>query len=288
MNSVKKNIKRDLKFIIYLTIKKMKTKTLILLCTICCIFFQPAQSQTPVPEDYFDLFDDEEDDGNGENDENKPTSTSSVFSGDKLDSLLNGGGALGQYVLGVKNTTAGGTIEAPAEYLCAKRITSLYYKAVWYELGLKAEGISCYEKKSHIQDYLMFLLTLNLETYCVDLLHPEANTLNEVELINVMLAFDDQLEDDPLIKTLADTQDEGKILLEYYNAVREHSNPLCMNDLFPGKEEMDCGTFIGEMNQTEKAKVIKDLGFLIDGLNPIWQANKAIALNKRLEQLPCK
>ena len=163
-----------------------------------------------------------------------------------------------------------------------------YYEGVLSEEEPSNRGtLSCKNEKIILQDYALFLLTLNLDTYCIEHLHPDGNELEDVELINAMLAIAD-------IYNVFDYRmlNINMPMIKPYSKIRSIADPYCSEDIRPidKKTEQgpcDCGDYSGTLDTAKKNKILQDIRSIIDDINPMWQMARAIKINERLNTLPC-
>jgi hypothetical protein len=266
----------------------MKTKILCILSLLCFCITQQIYSQDPVPEDYFDLFDpDPSDEKKGSEDKSpKP------FNLDEIKTMLENTGAVGSFPASAISSFKMVNENCDATYICMYNTLKKVFKIYEYENTLDVnlgeeeneEPLACYREKELLQDYALFLLTLNLDLYCIEHLHPDGNDLEDVELINAMIALDD-------ICIAAGERVWRMPFLRKYCGFRDKVNPYCSQDLMYGNTEIpapcNCGDYNGTLDLEEKNKVLKHIRTIIDNINPLWQAAKAVEINGRLKALPC-
>ncbi len=167
-------------------------------------------------------------------------------------------------------------------YICMYNTLIKVLKIGEYEMALKSnELLTCEVKKAVLQDYAMYLLTLNLDIYCIDKLHPDNKNLEDVDLINVMLAIRDfmSVNSDDAPGAMKDSWP----ILYPYRLIRSVADPYCAENLL---EDCSCENYSGTIDPTEKNKLLQDLRTIIDDINSLWQTAKAIEISKRLKVLP--
>lgn len=260
----------------------MKTKFILIVCFLIVGFNVEINAQTPVPEDYFDLYDNEPSDDDDGNTEELKIDDIKIY---ELKGLFDRLGALGAFpsrvILDGIIASRGCNDET---YTCMLNTLLKVLKIAEYEHYLKSDELSCNVRKVLLQDYAMYLITLNLDIYCIDHLHPDSNELSDVQLINVMLAISDFLE----AKTEGSVDDmKGWPMLFPYRKIREVADPFCVEEL-KSTTTCDCGEYNGTLDTTEKNKLLMDIRTIIDDINPMWQTAKAIEINQKLKALPCQ
>ena len=276
----------------------MKTKTLLVFLLCCFCFCQITLAQDPVPEDYFDLFDNEETEEEGDDQIKTPMEElwdmdPSMKEGDKIKAILNNSGAVGSFggnAISSYNMVMEG---CDATYVCMYNTLKKVYKIYLYEKALseKEEKLGCSRKKELLQDYALFIVSMNLDLYCIEQLHPDGNELEDFELINAMLAMGDIVDD-----SRRDTDVSEPVFLPMlipYRRLRPKVNPYCSEDLIIKNRESnvracDYGDYSGTLDLEEKNKLLKNIRTIIDDINPMWQMSRAIQINQHLKALPCK
>ncbi|HPF11978.1 MAG TPA: hypothetical protein PKW08_10885 [Flavobacteriaceae bacterium] len=240
-----------------------------------------VKAQVPVPEDYFDLYEEDDGDDNNGNDE---TETNPLNLND-IKEALGGIGATGAFPLSALNSIEMVNEGCEKTYVCMYNTLIKVFKIAEYEYLLKDGKLSCSQEKALLQDYALYLLSLNLDLYCVEHLHPDGNTLSDTELVNVMLAmnyfYDAIAGDDSMYGK------ESLPMLYPYRNIRPIANPYCSEDLSL-EGACDCGSYNGTLDLTEKNKLLQNIRTIIDDINPMWQTAKAIEISNRLKELPCK
>ncbi|MCW5519689.1 hypothetical protein J1N09_07555 [Aureitalea sp. L0-47] len=267
----------------------MKTQYLLIFLIISLGTGMEVKSQTPSnnPYDMYDTEDDEEEEDYEElkTYDNEITKLGNIIQSDSLGSL--GGliiGAVGTYRMGQKGCSK--------TYMCMWNTLAKYLDILTYEKKLKGDKLDCKERQILIEDYILFIGTMNLDSYCLEYLQPEE--LENHEIVDAMLAM-----------AVAywyfrgkEYTNHGVDMLEPYIDTPPLVNPFCSNDLLNGKDWNNrgihpddlgcaCGEYIGEVDQAEKDKVIKDILTILDDINPVWQGQKLIELNEMLQALPC-
>ncbi len=264
----------------------MRTKTILFFFLFSFCICQLTLAQDPVPEDYFDLFDPESTEDEEDLDEQPDR-----YKVDIIQKMLGMTGAVGDFPasgIGSYNLVNEG---CDATYVCMHNTLKKVYRIYEYEQALrpKEEKLGCNREKEILQDYSLFLLTLNLDLYCIEQLHPDGNELEDVELINAMMAISDIY-----VRSISDGYTLIPALGEYMET-RVMANPYCSEDLIAAQEidgvlylPCDCGDFSGTLDLAKKNKILKDIRSMLDDINPMWQMAKAIEINERLNTLPCK
>lgn len=257
-----------------------------------------VKSQIP-SNDPYDMYEDDEEEEDLEEIntyDNEITKLGNIIQSDSL-------GSLGGLILGAVGTYRMGQKGCSKTYMCMWNTLAKYLDILTYEKKLKGDKLDCKERQIVIEDYILFIGTMNLDAYCLEYLQPEE--LENHEIVDAMLAmaraywFFTSKEEYDVTDTIKGEYDKSGVdFLEPYIDAPPKVNPFCSNDLLNGKDWNNrgihpddlgcaCGEYTGEFDQAEKAKVIKDIRSIIDGINPIWQGQKLIQLNKELNMLPC-
>lgn len=184
-------------------------------------------------------------------------------------------------------------------YVCMWNLLSKYNEIITYEAKLKVLKLDCKDRQKLLEDYILYIGTINLDIYCVDFL----NKLSDTELVNVMFAFQDFYFVYSVPPMLSPYKEARKFAKEYctgdiYNIEKrkEHKERYeyeysygepSLKWLSEFEEDCDCGEYIGSLDEEQKFKVLTDIRSIIDGINPIWQGQKLIELNEMLQALPC-
>lgn len=263
-------------------------KILLIISLLSCCFIKQINAQTPVPEDYFDLY--EVDDEDDEDNENKQEQNTNNFNLTNIQKLLNETGAIGAFPSSAISSFRMVNDDCERTYICTINTLIKVFRIAEYELLLKQADLSCEDRKKLLQNYLLYLPTLNLDTYCIEHLHPDSNELMDAELINVMLAMRDVYFD--YIDEDYTYGEESLPMLYSYRQIRTKADPFCSENLFEindstGRKPCDCGEYDGILDSEEKFKLLTDIRLMIDGINPLWQSQKAIEINGRLKAVPC-
>ncbi|MEZ4778276.1 MAG: hypothetical protein R2786_02705 [Flavobacteriaceae bacterium] len=281
----------------------MKVKFIFIFCLFLGVSLQIV-GQTPVPEDLFDMYDGDEVEEEGleknTNPENKGIKLPNDQELKNIMTVMENAGALGGIF---SNAISSGEMilgrDCSSTYVCmyntVKKMISIY----GYEHILKfgdggPEGLTCVQEKSVLEDYAMFLLSMNLDLYCIEHLRGNEGedgedwthtTLTDEEIIDAMLAMGQAYMDSGgALPSIANYQDT------YLKA-----DPYCTNDLGiidpgPGENKKtgcSCGEYTGTLDLYQRDLVVGDIKNLIDQMNPLWQAQKAVEINRRLKELPC-
>lgn len=265
----------------------MKTKFILIVCFLIVGFNVEINAQTPVPEDYFDLYDNEPSDDDSEN------QNSENLNLDDMEEILNAIGAVGVFPSSAISSFKLVNEGCDSTYICMYNTLKKVFSVYRYEylFKLKSLPLKCESEKKYLQDYALFLLTLNLDIYCIEHLHPDGNELKDVELINAMLAMRDIYFD--FIEQQYDWGEEKLPLLFAYSHIRSIADPFCSEDLYEidnstGSIPCGCGIYSGTLDAAEKNKLLQDIRTIIDDINPMWQMQKAAEISKRLKALPCQ
>jgi hypothetical protein len=237
----------------------------------------------------------------GDEDEEEVESEFDQFSEMKLDSLqyiLNATGAVGAFPSSAIDSFKMVSDDCDATYICMYNTLKKVVIIGNLELQLRKIRHSCYETKVILENYALYLLSMNLDLYCIEHLHPDGNELTDVQLINAMLAISDIYYDivyhDDYDEWVIAGQEGGELhlpMLDSYADFRRIANPYCSEDLVEFNAEIKlpcgCGIYNGTLDTEEKNKLLKDIRTIIDDINPMWQAAKAVEINTRLKALPC-
>lgn len=259
----------------------MKTKFILIVCFLIVGLNVEINAQTPVPEDYFDLYDNEPSEDDDGNTEELKIDDINIY---ELKAVFDATGALGAFPSMV--ILDGQLVDRDCDETFTCMVNTLFkvFKIAEYEHYLKSDDLSCNVRKVLLQDYAMYLITLNLDIYCIDHLHPDSNELSDVQLINVMLAISDFLE---AITEESVAAMKAWPMLFPYRKIREVADPFCSKELKNGTI-CDCGEYTGTLDTAEKNKLLMDIRTIIDDINPMWQTAKAIEINQKLKALPCQ
>lgn len=279
---------------------KIIVSILVLLIFSYSTYSQETEESKRASEEYQDfvedLFDDEEEtDDTDMLDDFNPSDLKRILSSDSL-------GSLGRIVTGAITTYNLGEKGCSKTFICMWKTLEKYRDIINYERKLSYDKLDCKERQIVIEDYILFITSMNLDNYCLEHLHPDSNQLENHEIVDAMLAMG--MGKVIILSNIDDFTGIDKsffvtrLLTESYKDIWPEADPYCTEDLLNGNEWNDgevqiselgcsCGEYIGQMDPTEKAKVLKDIRTIIDGINPIWQGQKLIELNQMLQALPC-
>ncbi len=265
-------------------------KILFIVSLLSFCYINQAIAQTPVPEDYFDLYEEDDDDDDDENNKDTQNQNTDDFNLSNIQKLLSETGAAGAFPSSVISSFSMVNDNCERTYICTFNTLIKVFRIAEYELALKNAELSCGDRKKLLEDYVIYLMTLNLDLYCIEHLHPDSNELMDAELINVMLAMRDVYFD--YIGGDYAFGEASLPMLYSYSHIRSKADPYCSEDLWSidsstNRLPCDCGEYSGTLDSEEKFKLLTDIRLMIDGINPLWQAQKAIELNGKLKALPC-
>ena len=265
----------------------MKSLYLLVFMLLTTGIITDTKAQTPVPEDYFDMYDGDEEEENEENNEEDntfkmPNDEELKALGQALDSI----GSLGKIVTGAAKTYRMGEEGCSKTYICMWNTLDKYANIFNYEKKLSRDKLDCKERQIIIEDYILFIASMNLDNYCIEHLHPDNNELENVELIDAMLAmgyYGLLSFEIPILKPYMRTYQE----VDPFCTNQTKPNGIIFEDFMPKDLPCSCGEYVGTFDRTEKEKVLQDIRTILDDINPIWQGQKLLELNQMLQALPC-
>ena len=279
----------------------MKLKFTLIFCLFLGVILH-SSAQTPVPEDLFDLYDDE-DPGETDFDQNTnpPPDLLKIPTNREFENALGALDSLGSLGTIFSNAINSGKMtlerDCSSTFVCMYNHLKKILMIFQYEHSLSYVK-SCEQKKTVLEDYSLFLLSMNLELYCIEHLRGEdennRSTLSEEEIIDAMLAMGEFYRTEGI-----KYPNEFSRLINYRN-INEEVNDICTNDVSLIKQDEDgsdsstlwakncsCGEITGSLWGEDRGEAIMQIHFIIDRFNPLWQTRKAGEINRRLKELPC-
>ncbi|QNJ98914.1 hypothetical protein [Constantimarinum furrinae] len=256
----------------------MKVKLIFIVFSFITVLSYQTAAQTPVPEDYFDLYEGDEDeeyeDGNGEAEfnmgmlgENPLGMINAILSDEKAGPV---GNWMSDSFVSMVDATAH---DAPKEYLCAKNIRLKYWKVISYEAVIAKGTLTCEERKKIMESYSLFLGTIYLDIFCMDFFTEKGTSYkwtNE-QMVDIVLGFNDA--DTMFAKGQIDRSEFG------------HINEWCLYDLLDLNVKQ-CGEYLADY-LTGRPEIRNNIDQTLEVLHPIAVASYANGLAEQLSALPC-
>ena len=259
-----------------------------------------VNSQIPSndPYDMYENDEEEEEEEENNNKSNNNDNTSDLpkdIDPDELNLLINVKdqlGTFGHYIEGIGRTYNLTQKGCSKMYVCLTNTFAKVWTIYNYEKKLNeahSGGIddTCKKIQIILEDYILYITSMNLDVYCPDFLYRNKNEYTDEEIIDASIAIGD------LVQLLSDPDgfDWTPYEIENYKKARRTFKEICSNDINAPIEqrECSCGEIITEekMDVTEKDKVIDFIRDTLDEINPAWQTKKVIELNSMLQALPC-